>query len=102
LGVERNTEGILFNTNGTVGICRYLWTMDSYRMRRFGSFDLGREVCTGQIGVSNDIVLKYWGEVFRIDEFTIPEVWGGTMIKFEGEMKPRGRKCDLSISCWYP
>jgi hypothetical protein len=28
----------------------------------------------------------------RLDEFTIPEVWGGTMIELGGEMKTRRRK----------
>jgi hypothetical protein len=50
-------------------------------MRKSGSFGVGREVCAGQIGVSNVIVMKYWGEVFGLDEFTILDVWGGTMIE---------------------
>ena len=66
-------------------------------MRKSGSFDVGREVYAGQIGVSNAIVLKCWGETFRLDEFTILEVWGGTMIEFGVEMKPPGRKCDSTI-----
>ena len=50
-------------------------------MRKSGSFDVGREVCAGQIGVSNVIVVKCWGEVFGLDEFTILDVWGGTTIE---------------------
>jgi hypothetical protein len=66
-------------------------------MRMNGSFGVGREICVRQISVSNAIVLKCWGESFRLDEFTILDFWVGTMIELRGEMKPRGRKCDSPI-----
>jgi hypothetical protein len=56
---------------------------------------VGRDVCVGQKGVLNAIVLKCWGEVFRLNKFSIPE--GRTRRKQGGEMKPRGRKCSLPI-----
>jgi hypothetical protein len=66
-------------------------------LRKSGSFDVGRDVCAEDKGVPNVIVLKCKGETFRVDEFSIPEDWGGTRIKLGGEMKPCGRKCDSPI-----
>ena len=53
--------------------------------------------------MSDVIVLICWVIVFRVDEFTIPDVWGRTMIDLRGEMKPRGRKRDSPIEdlSWY-